>query len=451
MAVSLSILAGAGWQFFDNNGNILSGGQLYTYAAGTTTLATTYTDSSGTVTNTNPIILDASGRVPTQIWVTSTAVTKFVLQNLSGVTISTWDNIPSLVTSLNGSGTVNGVPYFDSSNNFTSGANLTFSGTNLTVSGAVNSASLNTSANAVIGGTATITGNTSITGSLSSTTGITSATPAVTQSANDSSTKIATTQFVKKYAPSAKIQPISVTLNSPSAGSFTVTLSPTYLDFRSTTYSSGTITSVEVASAITLSVSGTTNLGTVSGNSTRLAVLAVYNGTSVQLAVTNLSGGVNLDETTTITTAITGTTTTAVFSSSVVTGSYRVVGFIDATNTTNSWTAITTVQGAGGQAFTALSSIGYGQTWQTFTTAAGANQRLASTTYYNTTGRPITVCVSYSQSSTSTNYLYVNSIAIVQANQQSVTGGQQMTAIVPVNQSYSATLPGGYSVWVELR
>jgi hypothetical protein len=47
MTVHLSALGGAGWQFLDNNGVILSGGLLYIYQAGTTTLATTYTSSSG--------------------------------------------------------------------------------------------------------------------------------------------------------------------------------------------------------------------------------------------------------------------------------------------------------------------------------------------------------------------------------------------------------------------
>jgi hypothetical protein len=36
MAVLLSPLGGAGWQFFNNDGTVLSGGKLYTYAAGTT-------------------------------------------------------------------------------------------------------------------------------------------------------------------------------------------------------------------------------------------------------------------------------------------------------------------------------------------------------------------------------------------------------------------------------
>ena len=46
MAVSLSLYAGAGAQFFDNNGVPLNGGLIYTYDAGTTTPASTYTSSS---------------------------------------------------------------------------------------------------------------------------------------------------------------------------------------------------------------------------------------------------------------------------------------------------------------------------------------------------------------------------------------------------------------------
>ena len=71
MAVNLSPLAGVGAQFLDNNGNVLTGGKLYSYAAGTTTPQTTYTNAAGTVANSNPIILNASGRVPTgEIWLT---------------------------------------------------------------------------------------------------------------------------------------------------------------------------------------------------------------------------------------------------------------------------------------------------------------------------------------------------------------------------------------------
>lgn len=53
-------------QFFDNNGNPLSGGRLYTYVAGTTTPQATFTDETGTVTNTNPVILDSRGEA--SVW-----------------------------------------------------------------------------------------------------------------------------------------------------------------------------------------------------------------------------------------------------------------------------------------------------------------------------------------------------------------------------------------------
>mgnify|MGYP003343058003 CR=1 FL=1 len=61
--VYLSPLAGAGSQFFDNNGVPLAGGLLYTYTAGTTTPQTTYTTNAGTIANANPIVLNAFGRL----------------------------------------------------------------------------------------------------------------------------------------------------------------------------------------------------------------------------------------------------------------------------------------------------------------------------------------------------------------------------------------------------
>lgn len=93
MAISLSLYAGAGAQFFDNNGVPLNGGLIYTYDAGTTTPATTFTDSSGATNNTNPIVLDSAGRTPAQIWLTAGASYKFILQTSTGVTIKTDDNI----------------------------------------------------------------------------------------------------------------------------------------------------------------------------------------------------------------------------------------------------------------------------------------------------------------------------------------------------------------------
>jgi len=96
MAVFLSPVGGAAAQFFTNSGVILSGGKLYTYAAGTTTPKTSYTSSSGNTAHTNPIILDSAGRVPGgEIWILPPPY-KFVLYTSADVLIATYDNISGL-------------------------------------------------------------------------------------------------------------------------------------------------------------------------------------------------------------------------------------------------------------------------------------------------------------------------------------------------------------------
>ena len=99
MTVAISCFAGAGWQFFNDNGVVLAGGKIYSYAAGTTTPLTTYTSSSGSIANSNPIILDSAGRPPSEIWLTSTSIYKFVLRDASDNVIRTYDNIPGIATS----------------------------------------------------------------------------------------------------------------------------------------------------------------------------------------------------------------------------------------------------------------------------------------------------------------------------------------------------------------
>ena len=92
--VRISIFAGAGAQLFDNNGDPLSGGKIFTYQAGTTTPLTSYTSSSGTVAHSNPIILDSAGRVPGgEIWLEFSFLYKFVVQTSTNVLIATYDNI----------------------------------------------------------------------------------------------------------------------------------------------------------------------------------------------------------------------------------------------------------------------------------------------------------------------------------------------------------------------
>lgn len=95
MAVNLSPVGGVAAQFFDNSGQVLTGGLLYSYAAGTTTPAVTYTTSAGITAHSNPIVLDAAGRVPSsgEIWLSDGISYKFILKDSNDVQIATWDNI----------------------------------------------------------------------------------------------------------------------------------------------------------------------------------------------------------------------------------------------------------------------------------------------------------------------------------------------------------------------
>ena len=93
MTVFLSPLAGAGQQFLDNSGNPLTGGLLYTYAAGTTTPQTTYTTAVGTTPNSNPIVMDAAGRLESEVWLTGEVAYKFILRDSAGGLLGTYDDI----------------------------------------------------------------------------------------------------------------------------------------------------------------------------------------------------------------------------------------------------------------------------------------------------------------------------------------------------------------------
>jgi hypothetical protein len=80
-------------QFFDENGDPLSNGFVYTYAAGTLNPKATYTDQGAGTENSNPVELDAAG-IPEpggSIWINGSY--KFVVKDSLGNTISTTDNV----------------------------------------------------------------------------------------------------------------------------------------------------------------------------------------------------------------------------------------------------------------------------------------------------------------------------------------------------------------------
>ena len=96
MAVNLSPVYGVAGQVFDNNGNPLAGGKIYTYLAGTTTNAATYTSSSGATPHANPIILDSGGRLPEDLWLAQGVTYRLVLADSTDVQIGSYDDIAGI-------------------------------------------------------------------------------------------------------------------------------------------------------------------------------------------------------------------------------------------------------------------------------------------------------------------------------------------------------------------
>jgi hypothetical protein len=139
---------------FNQGGVPLAGGKLFTYAAGTTNKQATYTDSTGSTPNTNPIILDSNGQC--DLWLTDGVAYKLVLSPSTDTdppTNAYWSKDNISTTQLNTtllSLTVTGAASIGG--NASVGGNMTVTG-NETVSG-----THAVTGNATVGGTLTVTG-----------------------------------------------------------------------------------------------------------------------------------------------------------------------------------------------------------------------------------------------------------------------------------------------------
>ena len=255
---------------------------------------------------------------------------------------------------------------------------------------------------------------------------------------------VSATQALVRSLPAvatSKIQPITASVAS---NALTISASALTLDFRSTTLGSGAVTTVTGTPANLVISSGST-LGTVNAVQSRIVVLALNNAGTIELAAVNIAGGNDLSETGVISTTAEGGAGAAdsnnvIYSTTARTGvAYRVIGYIDSTQATaGTWaTAPSTIQGIGGQAMAALSSLGYGQTWQAVTRTSG-------TTYYNTTGKPLSINVQITGSSSvvATVTASVNGGAgfvIVHAYGPSVNAIGNGYTIIPAGASYVLT------------
>lgn len=220
---------------------------------------------------------------------------------------------------------------------------------------------------------------------------------------------------------------------SVAANALTVELKADSLDFRKTDLADGEPENIAFSDLSLVAPSGAT-LGTLDGIESRIIIIAINNSGTIELAVVNIAGGNDLSETGLITTTAidsTADTKNVFYSTSARTGvPYRVVGLIKSTQTTaGTWAQTLAVQGAGGQALTSMSSMGYGQTWQAVT-------RTASVTYYNSTGKPIITAGLTGGGATMT--MTIDGTAMYAVLSPSATGIPS-TYIIPPGSSYSFT------------
>jgi len=256
----------------------------------------------------------------------------------------------------------------------------------------------------------------------------------------------------KSVAPPPQIRTIGA---SVSASALTATLAPCLVDFRASSLGSGTITAQSVTAQISITAPAGATLGTASGVQSRIIVLAILGPSAVELALVNLSGSVNLDESTLInTTAITSgsNANNVVYSTTARSGvPFRVMGYIESTQVTaGTWSTVpSTIQGQGGQALAALSSIGYGQTWQNM-----IGSRAFATTYTNTTGKPIFIYVAGTSTSSNSMSITINGVQYLLSTAVAAADRAQASALIPAGATYSVDLSAGtktLTIWSELR
>lgn len=234
--------------------------------------------------------------------------------------------------------------------------------------------------------------------------------------------------------PVSKIFPITA---SVATNILTASILPCSFDIRSATLGSGTVNSRTIPATISLSIPATATLGTVSGVSTRLILLAIDNAGTIETAIINLPSTSFLDETGLIsTTAIsTGSNSANVVYSTIARSNvpYRVAGFIESTQATaGTWaTAPSKIQGGGGEALVYL--------------GISPSQNLAKGNIYgysmSTAGASTTMTISSGQASDSTNSLYISLLSSISKTTGSWVvgngnGGKLSAAAIAPNTTY---------------
>lgn len=137
-----------------------------------------------------------------------------------------------------------------------------------------------------------------------------------------------------------------------SAGALTITLNPCVIEFRSSPVTSGSIVTRNVSSPITITIPSGATLGTTSGTIERIAVLALDNAGTVELAVTNENLVGNLNGSALITTVAINTSSdsaVSIYSNTLRSNvAYKSLGYtIQTVGTAGTWITPDKIQSMG--------------------------------------------------------------------------------------------------------
>jgi len=348
-------------QFLDVNGNPLSGGKLYTYEAGTTTPLAAYTTAEGDVPQPNPVILNSLGTLDDPLYLANGVAYKIIVKTSAGVSLGLeYDDIYGVAAA---DTTADEWLEFTGTFTYVSSTSFTVSGDQTSIfqvsrklktqnTAGIAYSNIASATYSAPDTTVTVT-NTFLTldsglsqiwyGFLEPThssipeTTIGTAVRVGTQVEAQSALGVySTTATDAAIAAASPPQLRSITVVAV-ANDLVITINPTKVDFRSTTLTSGAPTSVTIASAITLTVPNGATLGTSSNVKARLPVLCINNDGTGEVAVGNVAGGANFDESGVITTTTISTgadSATVLYSTTGRTGvAYKLMGYADITQT----------------------------------------------------------------------------------------------------------------------
>lgn len=238
---------------------------------------------------------------------------------------------------------------------------------------------------------------------------------------------------------------LTIALKTP-AGADPTAAAPLTIPFRSATLSSGAIAVRKATAATSLVVSSGSTLGTSSGVDAWLYIYALDNSGTIELAI---SGSYYGDHFIGSTTAEGGagaadSDSTIYSTTSRSSVAMRLLAAVRSNQTTaGTWAAVPVEC-----RLAELGGIGNpGWKWRDLTAS-----RSASTTYTNSTGRPIHLSVFTGTAASEQINLTVDGVKIMETGVTATGAVVNLSAIIPAGSTYSVGLvAGSISKWFELR